>query len=44
MNYKKGYLYLFNELTRLLENNACLQDEIIRIQQNAEELVIADPE
>ena len=44
MNYKKGYLYLFNELTRLLEKNECLRDDIIRIQREAEERVIADPE
>ena len=42
MEYKKAYLFLFNQLTELMEQHAALRDEIIRIQQQAEDIIIEE--
>lgn len=42
MDYQKAYLFLFNRLTDLLACHPELADEIVNMQQQAEEIVIAE--
>lgn len=44
MEYKDAYLYLFNQLTDLMQRYAVLQEDIIRIQQHAEEIILSAEE
>ena len=44
MQYKDAYIFLFNQLSDLMENRPELTDDIIRIQQQAEEIVLESEE
>ena len=44
MEYKEAYIFLFNQLSDLMESRPELADTIIQIQQQAEEIVIASEE
>ena len=44
MQYKDAYIFLFNQLSDLMENRPALTDDIIRIQQQAEEIVLESEE
>lgn len=44
MDYKKAYLFLFNQLSDLMQARPDLQDVIVRMQQQAEEIVIDEDE
>ena len=41
MEYKKAYLYLFNQLTDLMQHHPWLREEVVTIQQKAEEIILA---
>lgn len=40
MEYEKAYYYLFNQLTDMMQAYPALEDLIIRIQQQAEDIII----
>lgn len=40
MEYEKAYYFLFNQLTDLMQAFPALEDVIIRIQQQAEDIII----
>ena len=44
MQYKDAYFFLFNQLSDLMENRPELTDDIIRIQQQAEEIILEGEE
>lgn len=44
MDYKRAYIFLFNQLSDLMETHPELADAIIRIQQQAEDIIIEGEE
>lgn len=42
MNYQKSYYYLFGQILQLMDKYPELREELIYIQQRAEDIIIED--